>query len=116
MASTEQAPTPAQTAALTGFIENRLTEAGLDIHNPRSAKPGGRAARALWLAVLRQQATVNYFPTESGEGRAAVRYGAMTAWDTLIDAAQVWQDHPDYPAHLAVGWRHLPTDTAPARG
>ena len=99
MASTEQVPTLAQTAALASFICAQLAFAA----DP-PVEPGDLAAAAAWHAVAAAQFTVQQFASGAQTDRAR----AVSAWDTLTAMARVWRDDPDFPADLAVSWWHLP--------
>ncbi|MEU6987361.1 hypothetical protein ABZ946_28710 [Streptomyces sp. NPDC046324] len=57
---------------------------------------------ALRLAANKQIAAVRFHRTSSPEYAAETELYAAASWNLLVAFAQIWQDHPDFPAEAAI--------------
>ncbi|GGU05185.1 MULTISPECIES: hypothetical protein [Streptomyces] len=61
-----------------------------------------RAAVALRIAAYKQIAAVRYHRASSGAQVAETDLHAAASWNLLVAFADVWRDHPDFPADAAI--------------
>ncbi|WLQ53743.1 hypothetical protein P8A21_40100 (plasmid) [Streptomyces poriferorum] len=83
-----------QVARLVGFVSARIPETA-----PLQGE-ARRTAAALRLAANKQIAAVRFHraaPPVSG----ATTDLAAAAWNLLVDFAEIWRDHPEFPADAA---------------
>lgn len=61
-----------------------------------------RAATALQLAATKQVAAVRFHRAFPPEQAAETELHAAASWNLLVAFAQIWHDHPEFPADAAV--------------
>ncbi|MFF2548384.1 hypothetical protein ACFVUY_38310 [Kitasatospora sp. NPDC058063] len=61
-----------------------------------------RAAAALRLAATKQVAAVRFHRASLPEQAAETELHATASWNLLVAFAQIWHDHPEFPADAAV--------------
>ncbi|MFB6527231.1 hypothetical protein [Streptomyces sp. NPDC056399] len=88
--------TEEQFVRLNRFVRARIADAA-------SAEGETRpAVAALGIAAQRQWAAVHFHRTSSSAQRAETELHATASWNLLVAFADVWRDHPDFPAEAAV--------------
>ncbi|MFI8106755.1 hypothetical protein [Streptomyces sp. NPDC086023] len=85
-----------QVAQLTGFVFARIPDATSLQGEAR------RAATALRLAAAKQVAAVRFHRASPPENAAETELHATASWNLLVAFAQIWHDHPDFPADAAI--------------
>ncbi|MEV7180033.1 hypothetical protein [Kitasatospora sp. NPDC093679] len=85
-----------QIAQLSGFVFARIPDAALLQGEAR------RAATALRLAATKQVAAVRFHRASSPERAAETELHATASWNLLVALAQIWHDHPEFPADAAI--------------
>ncbi|WP_329491961.1 hypothetical protein OG618_36800 [Kitasatospora sp. NBC_01246] len=61
-----------------------------------------RTATALRLAVTKQVAAVRFHRASPPEQAAETELHATASWNLLVAFAQIWHDHPEFPADAAI--------------
>ncbi|MER7811155.1 hypothetical protein [Streptomyces sp900116325] len=61
-----------------------------------------RTAMALRLAANKQIAAVRFHRASPPEHAAETELHAAASWNLLVAFAQIWDDHPDFPADAAI--------------
>jgi hypothetical protein len=61
-----------------------------------------RAVSALRLVADRQVAAVRYYRTSAPVGGEDIELHATASWNLLVSLAQLWKNHPEFPADAAV--------------
>ncbi|MFI7322781.1 hypothetical protein [Streptomyces venezuelae] len=61
-----------------------------------------RTAMALRLAADKQIAAVRFHRDSPPQRAAETELHAVASWNLLVALAQVWHDHPDFPADAAM--------------
>ncbi|WP_392667098.1 hypothetical protein [Streptomyces sp. LN785] len=61
-----------------------------------------RTAMALRLAANKQIAAVRFHRASPPEHAAETELHAAASWNLLVAFAQIWHDHPDFPADAAI--------------
>jgi hypothetical protein len=85
-----------QIAQLVRFVLARI---------PDSASLQGEACRtatALRLAATKQIAAVRFHRASPPEQAAETELHATASWNLLVAFAQIWHDHPEFPADAAI--------------
>lgn len=85
-----------QVAQLVRFVFSRI---------PDTAPLEGEARRtamALRLAANKQIAAVRFHRTAPPEHAAETELHASASWNLLVAFAQIWHDHPEFPADAAI--------------
>ncbi|MEU2077048.1 hypothetical protein [Streptomyces sp. NPDC013489] len=88
--------TDEQFVRLNRFVGARIAEAASAQGETRSA------VTALGIAAQRQWAAVHFHRTSAPAQRAETELHATASWNLLVAFAEVWRDHPDFPADAAV--------------
>ncbi|MFJ2900302.1 hypothetical protein ACIO87_36190 [Streptomyces sp. NPDC087218] len=85
-----------QVAQLIGFVFARIPDATSLQGEAR------RVATALRLAATKQAAAVCFHRASPPENAAGTELHATASWNLLVAFAQIWHDHPDFPADAAM--------------
>ncbi|MFD4631528.1 hypothetical protein ACFVYR_25870 [Streptomyces sp. NPDC058284] len=85
-----------QITQLVRFVFSRIPDAA-----PLQGE-ARRTAMALRLAAYKQIAAVRFHRTSAPEHAAKTELHAAASWNLLVAFAQIWHDHPDFPADAAV--------------
>ncbi|MFF5128994.1 hypothetical protein ACFY41_18950 [Streptomyces syringium] len=85
-----------QVAQLVRFVLARIRDA------ERLQGEARRTATALHLAALKQIGAVRFHRGAPPERAAETELHATASWNLLVALAEVWQDHPEFPAEAAI--------------
>jgi hypothetical protein len=85
-----------QIGRLVRFVEARVSAVG-----SLQEEDAHRAANALRLIVHKQVGAIRYYRAIPPSAAAAAELHATAAWNLLVQIAQVWRDHPDFPTDAA---------------
>ncbi|MGW1768727.1 hypothetical protein ACWCQL_32385 [Streptomyces sp. NPDC002073] len=85
-----------QVARLVGFVSARIPETA-----PLQGE-ARRTAAALRLAADKQIAAVIFHRNPPPEHAGETELHAAASWNLLVALADIWQDHPEFPADAAV--------------
>ncbi|MFF5919127.1 hypothetical protein ACFY8C_12325 [Streptomyces flavochromogenes] len=88
--------TEEQVAQLNRFVRARIADAA---SLQDEARP---VVMALGIVAQRQWAAVHFHRTSSPAQRAKTELHAVASWNLLVSLAEVWRDHPDFPADAAI--------------
>jgi hypothetical protein len=61
-----------------------------------------RTATALRLAAYKEAAAVRFHRNASAAAAAETELSATASWNLLVAFAQIWDDHPEFPADAAM--------------
>ncbi|SEQ13080.1 hypothetical protein SAMN05216188_102162 [Lentzea xinjiangensis] len=86
-----------QISRLVGFVDSRVSD-------PLSTQDEGdrRMATALRMVVNKQIAAVRYYRASLSGGVVTSEVHAISAWNSLVSIALIWQNHPEFPADAAI--------------
>lgn len=82
---------------LVDFIEARISES-----NSRPEVGPHRLVSALRLIVHKQLAAIRYYRTIPPEAATVSEALAIGSWNLLVNMANVWRDHSDFPDDAAM--------------
>ncbi|MGX8907877.1 hypothetical protein ACR820_22105 [Streptomyces netropsis] len=103
-----------QVAQLVSFVMARIPDA-----EPLQGE-ARRTATALRVAALKQIAAVRFHRNSPPERATETELHATASWNLLVALAEVWQEHPEFPADAAIETFEFdcesPLSTAPAGG
>ncbi|MFD3663421.1 hypothetical protein ACFWVF_23005 [Streptomyces sp. NPDC058659] len=85
-----------QVAQLSKFVLARIADAD---SLEEEARP---VVMALRIAAGKQIAAVLFHRTSSPAQGAETELHAAASWNLLVAIAEVWRDHPDFPADAAI--------------
>ncbi|MEU6298103.1 hypothetical protein [Streptomyces erythrochromogenes] len=85
-----------QVARLVGFVSARIPETA-----PLQGE-ARRTAAALRIAANKQIAAVIFHRHSPPEHSGETELHATASWNLLVALAEIWHDHPDFPADAAV--------------
>ncbi|WP_055600807.1 hypothetical protein [Streptomyces aureus] len=88
--------TEEQVARLNRFVLARIADAA---SLQDEARP---VVMALRIAAGKQIAAVLFHRTSSPAQAAETELHAAASWNLLVALAEVWRDHPDFPADAAI--------------
>ncbi|MFJ6939712.1 hypothetical protein [Streptomyces sp. NPDC101132] len=88
--------TEEQVTQLVRFVLGRIPDTSLLQGEAR------RAAIALRLAADKQIMAVRFHRSAQLEQAAKTELHATASWNLLVAFAQVWRDHPEFPAGAAI--------------
>ncbi|MFE4310610.1 hypothetical protein ACFRR6_31690 [Streptomyces sp. NPDC056891] len=88
--------TEEQVAQLNRFVLARIADAD---SLQEEARP---AVMALRIAAGKQIAAVLFHRTSPPAQRTETELHAAASWNLLVAFAEVWRDHPDFPAEAAI--------------
>ena len=86
-----------QIALLVNFVKARISDA-----DSLQDESGRRAASALRLVVHKQVAVIRYYRAAPPKATPTSELHATASWNLLVDVAQIWRDHPDFPNDAAI--------------
>ncbi|MFD4240517.1 hypothetical protein ACFWP3_02740 [Streptomyces sp. NPDC058525] len=85
-----------QVARLVSFVFARIPD-------PASCQgEARRTAAALRLAANKQIAAVRFHRSSLPEQATGTELHATASWNLLVAFAEIWHDHPEFPADAAV--------------
>jgi hypothetical protein len=82
---------------LVDFIQARISDA--DMPGDGDSHPSAVALRRI---VHKQVGAIRYYWAIPMESAAVSELHATASWNLLVDIAQVWDGHPNFPSDVAV--------------